>query len=81
MIRELKTVEEFREAMQRRESIVITDSAGNRFHATPWACSPHVIEDNFFTKVITNGGRNGGYFAVDSLDEAEYRWPGVTKCS
>lgn len=58
MIQELKTKEEFREALRRRGPIVITDSTGNRFHATPWSCE-HVIEDHFITKVIRNERKSG----------------------
>jgi hypothetical protein len=80
MVRELKTVGAFREAF-RHHSIVITDGTGDRFHATPWACEPHVAEENFVMKVIDNGGKNGRYFAVDTLGEAEEQWPGITPCS
>jgi hypothetical protein len=77
MIRELTGVDEFREAMRRRQSIVITDSArAPRYHATPWSCE-HVTEDYFRTKVIDHGGRQGGYFAVGTFAEAESRWPGL----
>jgi hypothetical protein len=79
-IRELKSITEFREALRRHEPIVITDSPrGHRFHQTPWACT-HVTEDNFIAKVITNGGKNGGYYAVSNLGEAQGRWSGVSRC-
>jgi hypothetical protein len=80
VIRELTTVAEFREAV-RRHSIVITDSTGHRLHATPWACYPHVTEDNFVTKVIDHGGKGGRYFIVDSILEAEERWPSIVTCA
>jgi hypothetical protein len=79
MIEELTTIPEFRDALRRRVSIVITDSTGNRFHANPWSCE-HVDEDFFVTKVIKNGGKSGGYYAVGSLREAEERWPSVVRC-
>ena len=79
MIEQLRTIPEFREAMRRRSSIVITDSTGNKFHATPWACE-HVEEDSFVTKVINNRGKSGGYFAVESFSEAEQQWPSVVRC-
>ena len=73
MIEELKTKEEFHEALRRRGPIVITDSTRTRFHATPWACD-HVIEDHFMTKVVRNAGKGGGYFAVSDFAEAQQRW-------
>jgi hypothetical protein len=79
MIRELETLQQFRDAGNRRESIVITDASGNIFHSSPWSCG-HVTEENYITKVITNGGRNGRYYAVGGLGEAQARWPGLTRC-
>ncbi|MEX0754981.1 MAG: hypothetical protein WD556_07680 [Actinomycetota bacterium] len=80
MIQELRTKAEFRDAMKVRGPIVITDTTtANRFHATPWACE-HVLEDHFITKVITNQGRNGGYFSVSNFDEAQERWPSLVRC-
>jgi hypothetical protein len=79
MIQELKTKDEFREAMKRHGPIVITDSTGNRLHATPWSCE-HVIEDHFMTKVVVNGGKSGGCFAVTDFNEAQERWPSVVRC-
>jgi hypothetical protein len=60
--------------------LVITDSAGGPvFHPRPASC-PHVQESSFRTKVIKNRGKNGNYYAVDSLDQVRARWPGVTTC-
>jgi hypothetical protein len=60
--------------------LVITDSAdGQVFHPRPEDC-PHVRDSSFRTKVIANRGKNGGYYAVDSLDRARVRWPNVTTC-
>jgi hypothetical protein len=81
MIQQLTTIEEFRRAINGGLPIVITRSTGRaHFHANPRVCLPHVIEDNFREKVIINGGRHGHYFVVGSLQEAEQRWPSLTKC-
>jgi len=48
--------------------IVITDNAtGNRVHRSDciW-----VDEEHFARKVLENGGRNGRYYAVASVEEA-----------
>jgi len=80
LIQELETVEEFCDALRRELPLVITDTTGrNHFHQAPWACG-HVLEDNFRTKVIENGRRNGSYFAATSFGEAQDRWPSLTRC-
>lgn len=60
--------------------LVIADTANGRvFHPRPASC-PHVQESSFLTKVIANRGKNGGYYAIGSLDQARTHWPGVTAC-
>lgn len=60
--------------------LVITDTAnGQTFHPQPAGC-PHVQEGSFRTKVIANQGKNGGYHAADSVEQARVHWPGVTTC-
>ncbi len=60
--------------------LLITDTAdGQVFHPHPDSC-PHVTADYFRTKVIENGGRNGAYYAIESLDQARSRWPAVRTC-
>lgn len=79
-MRELKTLKEFREAWNSDDAIVITDVAtGNRFHPHPQTCG-HVREEYFEMKVIQNAGKNGRYFSVKDLLEAQARWPGVADC-
>jgi hypothetical protein len=74
---ELKTIEAFHGAVRAGRIIVITDDATGD-HAHRHDCS-WVRDEYFKKKVIENGGRNGGYFAVGSLDEAR-RAHGAAPC-
>jgi hypothetical protein len=58
--------------------MVITHSAGSpRFH--PDFCE-HLTIEGFYEKAITNGGRNGAYYAVSTITAAREERPGVTDC-
>lgn len=71
---------EFRDALDSKEGIVITDAAsGPRFHVDPAKCG-HVQERWFESKVLANAEKNGGYFAVGTLEEARETWPDVLVC-
>lgn len=80
MIRELRSREDFKGAVQAGGPIVITDKAGPaRFHPSGTSCD-HVTFDGFREKVLVNKGRNGGYFSVGSRAEAEEQWPSLSDC-
>jgi hypothetical protein len=72
----------FRAALASGRPLVITDrpTRTDRLHAHPADC-PGVSEAWFETKVIENRGRTGGYYAVDSEEEAYAEWPGLSECS
>jgi hypothetical protein len=66
-MRELKTVEDFKLCLKSgTEFILITDNAtGNRVHTT--RCG-HISLPHFTKKVITNGCKNGKYYAITDLE-------------
>jgi hypothetical protein len=76
----IRTVDQLWMVVSSGLGLVITDFAnGQVFHPRPDGC-PHVRYSAFRTKVIANRGKNGGYYAIDSLDHARVHWPGVTTC-
>jgi hypothetical protein len=76
----IRTLDQLWMVVASGSGLVITDTAnGQVFHPRPASC-PHVQESSFRTKVIANHGKNGGYYAIGSLDRARMQWPGVTTC-
>jgi hypothetical protein len=58
------TLLDFRAAVAAGRPILITDTGtGDVVHQAP---CPGLREDYFVEKVLTNGGRNGGYFELPS---------------
>ena len=77
---QIKTLDQLWMVVSSGGGLLITDSVRTPvFHPRPDQC-PHVQERSFQVKVIANGGRNGAYFAVDSLEEATMHWPRATRC-
>ena len=76
----IRTLGEFREALDSGRCLVITDSVkGARVHPDPEGC-PHVQERSFEEKVLTNSERNGSYFSVATTEEALQEWPEISVC-
>ena len=74
---ELRNLDEFHAAIRAGNVIVITDGAnGNTAHHPD--CS-HVKDNYFIEKVIDGKGKNGGYFAVSTAEEAA-RTHGALPC-
>jgi hypothetical protein len=77
---QIRTLDQLWMVLSSGSGLLITDSSGTQvFHPQPAGC-PNVQERSFRVKVIANRGRNGAYFAVDSLEEATMRWPRATRC-
>ena len=69
-MRELKTVEDFKQCIKKgTEFILVTDTAngssGHKIHTT--RCG-HISLITFTEKVITNGCKNGHYYAITDLE-------------
>jgi hypothetical protein len=74
---QLQTLEHFRRASRVGRVIAITDVAsGVKAHR---ANCPHVQERYIVQKVIEGAGKNGAYFVVASLEEAQ-RELGAAPC-
>jgi hypothetical protein len=78
---EIKTLEQLESVLEGRGALVVTDKpeAAATLHASPRDCS-RVGEDTFAVKVLENGGRNGSYFSVPSLADAQDAWPQLNVC-
>ena len=73
-------LDQFESVVSSNGGLVITDSARPPiFHSSPRDC-PHVQPAHFATKVLENDERNGSYFWVASLAEAQAEWSGVRLC-
>jgi hypothetical protein len=76
----IKNVQQLRAVLANGSGLVIEDSTRPRvFHPDPVGCA-HVQERSFTTKVLHNRGRNGGYFAVGSFEQASAHWPDIAAC-
>ena len=77
----IKNLAQFYATIESGTGLTVTDTANAQvYHPHPDAC-PHVREGSFAEKVIANAERNGSYFAVPSLAEAQRHWPGIELCS
>jgi hypothetical protein len=76
----IKNLHQFRNVLANGSGLVITDSTRPpAFHPDPVGC-PHVQEHFFTSKVLRNREKNGGYFAVASLEQAREPWPDTARC-
>ncbi|MCC6650109.1 MAG: hypothetical protein IT348_03050 [Candidatus Eisenbacteria bacterium] len=72
-MRPLATIEEFREAVEKRCLVIARDAKfGDRVHRLP--CT-FVTAHNFKMKMVANQGRTGGFFEI-----AEEEAAGVRRC-
>lgn len=80
-LRELLTLEDFREAVAQDTPILNMDvpTATEVLHRRPQDCTG-VEEKWFIQKVVENNDANGSYFAVSNEKEARRRWPQMTIC-
>lgn len=79
-VEEITTEAEFDRAVADRALLVKTDSASPpKLHLSPKTCSGVTVE-NFRTKVIVGGGRNGRYYRTRDATAAKARWPRLVLC-
>jgi hypothetical protein len=78
MSERLETLDDFRRAVSDGNLIVVTDTAtGTQIHRPD--CRT-ISEATFEEKVLRNGGKNGGYFAVAD-ERAGREFPGARLCN
>jgi hypothetical protein len=77
----IRTVDQFNAVVSSGSSLVVTDAANNKgmFHTDPESCM-HIADYLFEEKVVTNSERNGSYFVVSNLGEAQEHWPKLSVC-
>jgi hypothetical protein len=80
-VMELKTEDDFEQAVADNALIVKTDSAGPpKLHLRPQQCSG-VTVDNFRLKVVIGRGKNGRYYRTSDAAAARQRWPRLRLCA